>query len=115
MKSRALSFKRGMYSYQLVPTSAIIWQIPALFARLEVTQVQFLGRLCRMNSRKGYPACPQMLQRHNDHNMHKPHKSRSRGIFQLLIWHDYSVSLFVSTKTCNHAEFLYIESGLLDN
>ena len=88
MKSQALSFKRGMYSYQLVPTSAIIWQIPALFARLEVTQVQFLGRLCRMNSRKGYPACPQMLQRHNDHNTHKPHKSRSRGIFQLLIWHE---------------------------
>ena len=32
-----------------------------------------------------------------------------------MIIHAYSVSLFVSTKTCNHAEFLYIESGLLDN
>ena len=31
-----------------------------------------------------------------------------------MIIHAYSVSLFVSTKTCNHAEFLYIESGLLD-
>ena len=64
-----------------------------------------------------------MLQRHNDHNTHKLQKSRSRGIFQFLIWHEneltmiihaYSVSLFVSTKTCNHAEFLFIESGLLD-
>ena len=64
-----------------------------------------------------------MLQGHNDHNKHKLQRSRSRGIFQLLIWHeneltmiihDYTVSLFVSTKTCNHAEFLFIGSGLLD-
>ena len=49
------------------------------------------------------------------------HKKADPGGF--LIWHEneqtmiihaYSVSLFVSSKTCNHAEFLYIESSLLD-
>ena len=124
MKSRALGFKQGMYSFQWVPSSTIIWQIPALSARLEVTQVQFLGRLCRMNSWKGYPTCPQMLQRHNDHNLHKPQKKKIQGDFSTfnMAWkwinHDYSclftVSLFVSSKTCYHAEFLYTESGLLD-
>ena len=31
-----------------------------------------------------------------------------------MIIHAYSVSLFVSTKTCNHAEYLYIESSVMD-